>query len=269
MSSHSDPEWRPLVLDRAMTRTVRAAANGRDYRISVFAPDAAPPPGGFPSLIVLDGSALFATVAETANRLSRRPEATGVQPAVIIGVGHHGEGLYDLAQRHRDFTPGPAAAEATPHETGGADRFLAFLIDELLPLVAQTVPLDPTRRALVGHSLAGLFTLHALASRPAAFAAYGAISPSIWWDREGVTQAISGLNDRSPLLFLAAGERERTPPGARHSERMMVESVEELAVIAAPLIETTLNIFPDEDHGSIVSVAVTRFLRFCGTDDWR
>jgi len=265
MSSHSDPEWRPLVLDRAMTRTVRAAANGHDYRISLFVPDSAPPAGGFPVMIVLDGTALFATVAGTANRLSRRPEATGVQPAVIIGVGHHGEGLYDLAQRHRDFTPGPAAAEATPHETGGADRFLAFLIDELLPLVAQTVPLDPARRALIGHSLAGLFTLHALASRPAAFAAYGAISPSIWWNRDGVLQAISGLKDRSPRLFLAVGERERTPPGALRSERMMVESVEALAAITAPLIKTALEIFPDEDHGSVVSVATTRFLRFCGT----
>lgn len=250
-----------------MTRTVPAAATGHDYQISIFTPDAAPPPGGFPSLIVLDGTALFATVAETANRLSRRPEATGVQPAVIIGVGHHGEGLYDLAQRHRDFTPGPAAAETTPHETGGADRFLAFLTNELLPLVAQTVPLDPARRALIGHSLAGLFTLHALAVRPAAFATYGAISPSIWWDREGVTQAISELNDRSPRLFLAAGERERTPPGAVHSERMMVESVEALAVITAPLIKTALEIFPDEDHGSVVSVATTRFLRFAATNN--
>ena len=266
MSSHSDPEWRPLMLDRATTRTVRAAANGHDYRINLFIPDAPPPESGFPSMIVLDGKALFVTVAETADRLGRRPEATGVQPAVIIGVGHHGEGLYDLAQRHRDFTLGPAASETIPHETGGADRFLAFLIDELLPLVAQIVPLDRARRALVGHSLAGLFTLHALAARPTAFAAYGAISPSIWWDKEGVMRAITGLNDRSPRLFLAAGERERTPPGARRSERMMVESIEALAVLTVPLIETTLRIFPEEDHGSVVSVATTRFLRFCGTD---
>lgn len=262
MSSHSDPEWRPLVLDRAMTRTVRAAANDHDYRISLFTPDTPPPEGGFPSMILLDGTALFATVAETVNRLSRRPEATGVQPAVIIGVGHHGEDLYDVAQRHRDFTPGPAAAEATPHETGGADRFLAFLIDELLPLVAQTAPLDPARRALIGHSLAGLFTLHALAARPPAFAAYGAISPSIWWDRDGVMRAVTSLKDRSPRLFLAAGERERTAAASPRGDRRMIESVEDLAARTAPLIHTALHIFPEEDHGSVVSVATTRFLRF-------
>lgn len=194
--------------------------------------------------------------------MSRRPVATGVQPAVIIGVGHCGEGLYDLAQRHRDFTLGPAVVETIPHETGGADRFLAFLIDELLPLVAQIVALDPTRRALVGHSMAGLFTLHALASRPDAFAAYGAISPSLWWDRDGVKRAIADVNNHAPRLFLAAGERERLAPGAVRCDRRMVESIEALAAFTAPLIETALTIFPDEDHGSVVSVATTRFLRF-------
>lgn len=266
VSSHSDPEWRPFLLDRATTRVVRAAANGHAYRISVFTPDAAPPEGGFPSMIVLDGTALFATVAETANRLSRRPEVTGVRPAVIIGIGHDGEGLYDLAQRHRDFTPGPAAdcAEANQHETGGADRFLDFLIDEVLPLVAQTVALDPARHALAGHSLAGLFTLHALASRPAVFTAYGAISPSIWWNKDGVMRAISGLSNPTPRLFLAAGARERLASGAPRGGRRTVESIEELGVLAATRIETALNIFTDEDHGSVVSVATTRFLRFSG-----
>ena len=263
MSSQPDPEWQPLLLERATTRTVRATVSGHDYRISLWIPAGKAPEDGFPSIIVLDGRALFATMAETANRLGHRPEATGVRPTVIIGVAHDGRGLYDVAQRYRDFTPGPSAFEASSHETGGADAFMSFLIDQLLALIGQSVPLDPKRRALFGYSLAGLFTLNTLASHPQAFATYGAISPSIWWDRDLITQKLIAMGHRPSRLFLAAGEGERAPPGSPRGQRQMIESVESLAVLSRELLdEVACHIFPDEDHASVVSVAMTRFLRF-------
>lgn len=265
-----DSEWRPVRLARAETRTVRATSNGRDYRISLSIPDGQAPASGFPSLIVLDGGALFPTVAEAERRLNHRSEATGVTPTVVIGVGHDGDSLYDTAQRRRDFTPGPAVddEESNVGDTGGADQMLDFLLHQVLPLAGERVRLDPSRRALLGHSLAGYFTLHALVNRPAAFTAYGAISPSIWWNPAHVSEAMTAMTDLSPRLFLAVGELEQALEGSPRGKRRMIEATKDLARVAQAtgLAETALRIFPEENHASVVSVAATRFLRVMHTD---
>lgn len=266
-SPHSDSAWSPVPLARSAGAVIQARANGRTYRIAVSTPQADPPEGGFPSLIVLDGAALFATIAETERRLSHRPEATGVQPTVIIGVGHDGDGLYDGPQRHCDFTPGPSVdAGVGPCETGGADRFLDFLTEELPTLAAQRAVLDPGRRALMGHSLAGYFSLHALIRRPAAFAAYGAISPSIWWNPAHILQGLKTLSAPSPRLFLAVGALEQPPAGSPKADRRMVGAAEDVAAAAraAGLAEVQSLVLPDENHASVVAPAAARFLRFIG-----
>ncbi|GAA0627530.1 alpha/beta hydrolase-fold protein [Brevundimonas kwangchunensis] len=268
-SSHHDSSWAPLVAPRARTRTVRAEANGHDYRISVSVPDSAPPPEGFPSLIVLDGGALFQSVADTERRLAHRAETSGVQPTVVIGVSHDGDALYDGAQRSRDFTPGPAVADkaANRSETGGADAFVTFLIDQVLPLAGELAPLDPTRRHLFGHSLAGLFSLHALATRPGVFATHGAVSPSLWWNPDLIRSGLTALSGPAPRLFLAAGALEDPPAGSPKAARRMIGELTELhqALKTAGRIETGLTIFPDENHGSVVLPAAGRYLRFLST----
>lgn len=268
-SSHHDSLWAPLVAPRARTRTVRADANGHDYRISVSVPESAPPPEGFASLIVLDGGALFQSVADTERRLAHRVEATGVQPTVVIGVSHDSDALYDSAQRHRDFTPGPAVADeaANRNETGGADAFLTFLIDQVLPLAGELTSLDHARRHLFGHSLAGLFSLYAMATRPDLFASHSAVSPSLWWNPALIRDGLTALAAPAPRLFLSAGALEEPPAGAPKAARRMIGELTELHQVlkTAGRIETDLTIFPDENHGSVVLPAAGRYLRFLST----
>ena len=264
-SSHLDQDWTPVLLPRASTRRVRAQTSGYGYRVSLSVPEGPVPPGGFPSMIVLDGGALFATVAETERRLSHRPEATGVSPTVIIGVGHDGDAIYDTAQRHRDFTPGPAATErdSDAYETGGATDMLEFLTEQVLPLAGRQAALHPGRRSLMGHSLAGYFTLYAMTLRPDAFSAYGAISPSIWWNPGLVSQGVARMQDRSPSLFLAAGELEEVAGDSIRARRRMIGALNDFAGSAegsVARLQTT--IFSDENHASVVGVAAARFLRF-------
>src|SRR5690606_31016889 len=121
-------------------------ANGGSYRISVALPTAPAPAAGYPVLYLLDAGATFATVVETHRRLARRPDATGVGPACIVGIGHESASLYDPALRQKDFL------------ASGAEPFLDYL-GTLHGRLAAELPLDPARRVLVGHSLAGLFSL--------------------------------------------------------------------------------------------------------------
>ena len=63
---------------------------------------------------------------------------------------------------------------------GGAAAFLEFIEKELVPHVEANYPVTQFR-TLIGHSYGGLFTLFALAERPALFNYYLAIDPSMDW----------------------------------------------------------------------------------------
>ncbi|MFT3719676.1 alpha/beta hydrolase [Pseudorhodoferax sp.] len=274
--------WPPVELPGTQARRVRARAVGADYRVSVWLPPGPPPPGGFPSVYVLDANALFGTFVEAVRRCSRRPDATGVAATAVIGIAHDGEALFADALRRRDYTCGPPALEPPPADgiCGGAPAFLAFLADELAPALRRELPLDAARQTLFGHSLAGHFVLQALAARPGAFRTWAAISPSVWWDEAGLRARLAAAlpGTRQARVFMAVGQWEgevppwqRAHPGAgqlvaRRAQRRMVEAAQALAAdiggwIGADRLGFT--IFPDEDHASVVMVAAQRVLRLC------
>ena len=108
------------------------ARDGSRYRLLISIPPDPAPPSGFPAMILVDGHALFATALAAANLQALRPEATGVSPAVIIGIGYPGGQPFDAERRQRDLLPVP----------DGANRFLDMIAGEILPLVERLAPLD-------------------------------------------------------------------------------------------------------------------------------
>lgn len=173
----------------------------------------------YPVVYTLDGDDHLDHTAATAAFLARQ----GAMPKVIVVAVRN-------VDRNRDFTPSRARPLPT---SGGADRFLAFLVQELVPAVASAFRTERFR-VLSGHSLGGLFALHALATAPASFDAYLAMSPSAHWDDRLVVKELGrrlrepGALDRS--LFLSLGDeadlvpafealqselREGAPPGFR------------------------------------------------------
>jgi predicted alpha/beta superfamily hydrolase len=248
------------------------------HRISVAVPGGPAPAGGFPVVYVLDANANFGTVVEAVRRAGRRPDATGVVPAIVVGVAHDGATHYDPGRR-RDFTHRPAAVTgAAPADdaTGGADAFLRILREDLMPRILRDHPADPARQSLIGHSLAGLFALRVLTTAPTLFETYVAISPSIWWDEAGLLAGVQNLHGAPVRVFLAVGEWEealppwqRGAPGAaaieaRRRERRMVGRARAFAgALAGVLGEERVSFvaFPDEDHASVVPGAIARGLR--------
>lgn len=273
--------WPAVALPGSQQRRLRAASNGADYRISVWVPPGPPPPGGFPVIYVLDANALFGTFVEAIRRSSRRPDATGIHAAAVVGIAHDGEDLFAEALRRRDYTTGPqarATATAAAGSEGGAPAFLSFIVDELGPALRRELALDVARQTLFGHSLAGYFTLEALAARPRAFRTWAAVSPSIWWDAAGLrtrlAAALPGLDGMQ--VFMAVGEWEgeippwqRQAPGyaqlqARRAQRQMVGSAQALAAEVGAWVgqeQLTFRLFPEEDHASVVMIAAQRVLR--------
>ena len=244
-----------------------------DSRIDLLVPAGAPPAAGWPSIWLLDGAGCFGTCAEAMRRMSRRSDATGVVPQVVVGISAaDGARDTDRARRQRLFT----TPRSDRPDAGGAEAFLRFLLEEVRPQVAGRAALDPAGGTLWGHSLAGYFTLWVLAHAPAAFRSYAAISPSVWWDRPLLEDGLARLQPAGPRALVCIGEWEDALPPwqaqapgaadalARRQARQMVAGARDIAGLLARRLgedRVQFRLLPEEDHASILSAAIPRMLR--------
>lgn len=241
------------------------AAHDGVYRIFVSFPKGEPPEGGYPVLYVLDGNALFAAFAETR----RMAEWAPGDKAIVVGVGYPTDEAYDV-RRIDDFTGAPttsgAYAKFAKARSGGWDRFLDFLTGELRSEIGKRYKTNPERQALFGHSLGGLFALHALYTRPGAFHAIIAASPSIFWheaitlkeERDFAARLQAGKVPEVSRLLVVAGDREEAI-----LERWDAEDfVQRMAPLSAYGLRTRSEIFAGEGHMTVPVRAVPATLRF-------
>lgn len=273
-----------VSLPRSEVRTLHSVATGHEHRLFIAWPETPPPPAGYPVIYLLDANAWFGTVVDAVRVLGARTEATGVAPAIVVGLGYPTDQPFDPAHRALDYTPTVGAkSREVPGPTGGAGAFLRFIEEEVKPALARDHRLDATRQTLVGHSFGGLFVAHVLLNHPGAFQNYIAISPSLWWDNRAVLAGETALPERLAAvpvksarnLFVAAGEFEQAPDPARpvSPERLarlrqnrMVDNAREFAARLAALPGEPLRVqfveFPRENHSSLVPGAISRALSF-------
>ncbi|MDQ1078077.1 alpha/beta hydrolase [Pseudoroseomonas cervicalis] len=264
----------PVSLPRSGWWEMRAAGEpAATHRILAAWPEAPPPAAGYPVLLLLDGQAGFATAAEAAASLAHRPRDAAA--GLVIGLGHGGAAPLDPAARLRDYTP---AIPGGPEGSGGAAAFLHFLEHALLPELARRWPVDPARLALFGHSLGGLFAVHALLRRPGLFARLIAASPSLWWGEGALLAEAEAFAAAPPptaagtALLVTTGGLEAAPDAASASTdpRAALRAGRDMAGRARALVATLRAggltaghvEFAGEDHGSVRSAAIARALRF-------
>lgn len=128
-----------------------------DYVLRIRTPpDMEADPGATHPLVVqLDPTYAGLREHEITVGLVSQHAADGRWPeAIVVGVDYP-----DPSTRERDYRP-----ETPPDpefEGEGADRFHRVLQDEILPHLEDTLPIDPTRRILVGHSNGAVFGWYA------------------------------------------------------------------------------------------------------------
>lgn len=198
---------------------------------------------------------------------------------IVVGIG------YDVAAaanplaaiviagagRTRDFTPtfdealhttmlNQSKALNVPYpesdKPGGAAAFLAFIDDELKPFVAAQYPADVENTAIVGHSLGGLFVLHALFTSPESFDRYIAISPAADYAGEVLLAEHAERVDVAARVFVGVGGAD-LPPIRESAARL------DAAIQARfqPSLRYTYRVLADETHNSVVAGAITSGLR--------
>jgi predicted alpha/beta superfamily hydrolase len=156
----------------------------------------------FPVLYMTDGADQLGHTASTIEFLARK----GRMPEMIVVA-------ITNTDRGRDLTPTKLKDEGGKERasSGGADKFLTFIETELIPQIEKTYRTRPYR-AFAGHSLGGLFAMHAFATRNDLFNAYIAVSPSLWWDNEFViretAEFLKGRKDLTERLFITLGNEQ-------------------------------------------------------------
>jgi predicted alpha/beta superfamily hydrolase len=122
----------------------------------------------YPVLYLQDGQNAFEKMPETPaewgvdETASRLIAAGDVTPMIIVAIPHSGE------RRISEYLPVSGAIDgATP----GGDRYLDFVVDEVMPRVQRTfrVKTGPEHTAIGGSSMGAIVALHAVATRPQTF----------------------------------------------------------------------------------------------------
>jgi predicted alpha/beta superfamily hydrolase len=139
----------------------------------------------YPVLYLLDAGTHFLHTTGIAQFLSR---AGRIPQMVIVAIPN--------TNRNRDFTP--SQTDEMPN-SGGANNFLDFTKEELIPYVKNNYRIQPYS-ILFGHSLTGMFALHSFASRNELFNAYIIASPYLMYDNEIVLNTLESFAKNSPSL---------------------------------------------------------------------
>jgi len=216
----------------------------------------------YPVILLLDANAYFDDVSTNSDKLP---------PAILVGIGYPDARLMD-SLRQRDYTYPVASPADSFSVSGGGQRFLTFLTQQVLPYVDQHYHTDPGNRTLMGHSLEGYFVLYALAeglrTQVPAFAHYVAASPSLYYGNDylrrllaALPAATTPLPTQTVLLTAGSGELERSDAESQASKAAFSSYTQALSASRFPSVTLKSIIYPNYGH---LETAISTFV-----EGWR
>lgn len=216
----------------------------------------------YPVLILLDGNAHFYSVSGMLRQLAEVNGNTISPETIVVAIPN--------TNRVRDLTP--SAVSYFPN-SGGADKFAAFIEDELIPYIDKKYP-TTTYRTLVGHSWGALFVLNTLIKHPGLFENYISLDPGIRYNNQQFLNELKAAFTRSSFegksLFLAVANRlpegldlnTVTSDSSKSSEHMrkMLEFV--AAAEEADALNFGWKFYPDDQHLTVPLIGTYDAIRF-------
>lgn len=229
-------------------KTIYSVEADRDYTLYIALPASyfRSTSMTYPVIYLLDGNFLF---PEASGIVRLHSWALSAPDVIVVGIGYgigYGGDMDELyGLREIDLTP------------PGAERYLDFIQESVIPYVEDNYRARPTDRTLMGHSHGGLFTLYALFHAPETFNRYVASSPSLDWDaRVAFEYEEEFARDHSELpvkLFLSVGGLERVSNLEKFHANLVSRNYDGL--------EMEMVIMEDETHVSVLPGAYSTGLR--------
>ena len=193
------------------------SVKGEVYPIEIVLPDEYDSTRVYPILYFTD----WWFSAQAGPQLYSRMRFAGeMDPIIIVGIGTKGDMNDWRSERWRDLTPTnlPEFDMPDPKEdgsrgiSGGAESFLDFIKDELIPLVESKYPSDTLNRGFFGYSLGGLFGAYVLSTEPQLFQKYFLGSPTLRYDDfvivDRLREASPDMYSSVKAIFISVGEEE-------------------------------------------------------------
>ncbi|PKG56738.1 alpha/beta hydrolase [Shewanella sp. GutDb-MelDb] len=165
----------------------------------------------YPVIYITDAMYAFQIISGA----TRYPmNSNAMQQAILVGVSWQ-KGLRGDKSRVRNYTP--SVDKSWKKQTGGADRYVAFLQQKVLPYIQQHFRTEPSQRTYVGNSLGGLLGAYILLEQPEMFSNYVLGSPSFWWHKQMIfkltQQRQEALSKIKANVFIGIGELEHNGNG--------------------------------------------------------
>lgn len=232
------------VHSRNHTFEIESQILGETRNLSVYLPaDYSNSETVYPVLYLLDGGTHLQHASAAVDFLAN---LRLIPNTIVVAV-------YNI-DRTRDFSPVHVDEQPT---TGGADKFLGFLSEELVPYMESNYH-SAGFNILLGHSFGGTFAVHALVAKPELFDAYLAVSPYLMYaDNYVVKQATEKLKPATGFgfFFMTVGDE----PG-------YLETLDEFSSLmkekAGDKMEFKYVKMEEENHGTTPYLTLFNGMRF-------
>lgn len=224
------------------------------YKVNIHLPEDTQ--DAYPLLVVLDGERYENLFVDMINLFGPVSDYTCIYPYAVVTIslpklGNNRARFYN-ATRHHEHYHLIEKLKTASYEYGGAEQFQQFLENDILQYVNEKIKVNHKKKVIFGHSLTGLYLLHQISTHPSVFTDYIIMSPSVWWNnREALQYDYSQLKEHSCKVWFSAGELE----GDLTGDILLLEE-------KLPSSNTTVKIFKDENHSSIVHTSIHSAFRY-------
>lgn len=242
--------------EKTVSKDIRSGILNEEREVTVMLPMGYASSGlSYPVVYLLDGEQLLPAL-ETVHSFY----SGGFMPDMIL------VGIDNSSHRVRDLTPTEVTTLwGMPYDgkSGGADEFLSFIEEELVPMIDQEFRTTDFR-TLVGHSYGGLFTVHALL-HGSSFRQYLAIDPSLDWDEQQMLNSLPNMLkdfEHRSLFVTMSGQLHNQDPSITIENVMNDASPQTLFARSikgfiehaeqVETLETGWRYYPDDLHGTVV-----------------
>jgi predicted alpha/beta superfamily hydrolase len=218
----------------------------------------------YPVLVLLDGGYHFHSATGAIQFMS----SNGLIPEMIVVA-------IPNTDRTRDLSPTFSGTdwEGTPTErfatSGGGEKFLSFLNEELLPEIDKAYN-TMDLKVFVGHSLGGLLANHVFLANNTPFSAFISIDPSLWWNNFEYVNLLK--ENPSPNLsntksfFMASAHNSDSKIDSSEMRMSQTQFYNELLLKKADDLSVKFKIYEDDSHNSVPLKALYDGLEFTFKD---
>ena len=222
--------------------TIHSKTLNQERIINVYLPEGYHPDSTvrYPVIYLLDGSKHedFIHIAGIV-QFGTYPWINLLPKSILVGI--------ENVDRKHDFTY-PTTVKRDKKDfptTGGSEKFIAFLKDELKPLIDVQYTTSDTS-TIIGQSLGGLLATEILYKHPDLFDNYLIVSPSLWWDNHSLLDLDLKIT-QPKTIYLTVGKEGKVMERDPHTLRDRLN--------ANSYINLSFEFMDKQDHANILHLA--------------